>query len=59
MRFDGARAKRNADARRIDGVQPLEVMVGTRYRRGADNTASAIGRDALDDETLVDRTVVV
>jgi len=44
---------------RIGGVQPLEVMVGTRYRRGADNTASAIGRDALDDETLVDRTVVV
>jgi hypothetical protein len=50
--------KRQADADRIGGVQPLEVMVGTRYRRGADNTASAIGRDAVDDETLVGRMVV-
>jgi hypothetical protein len=43
---------------RIGGVQPLEVMVGTRYRRGADDTASAMGRDTVDDKTLVDRTVV-
>ncbi len=33
-------------------------MVGTRYRRGADDTASAMCRNTLDDETLVDCTVL-